>query len=125
MALIYAAAVSSAKKLGTGRFRKKGPSARHPAARTFQALRLVVNREQEALTQLLRDLPWLIRPRGRVALLTFHSGEEALVGEALRQQAAQGFWAEAPGEPLRPAPEEVRANPRARSARLWKVVRRE
>jgi 16S rRNA (cytosine1402-N4)-methyltransferase len=118
-----AAAVTSAKRLGTGRFRKKDPSTRHPAARTFQALRMVVNRELEALTQLLRDLPWLVRPGGRVALLTFHSGEETLVNAALREQAAQGFWREAPGEPLKPAPEEVRANPRARSARLWRVVR--
>ncbi|MCX5794608.1 MAG: 16S rRNA (cytosine(1402)-N(4))-methyltransferase RsmH [Elusimicrobia bacterium] len=118
-----AAAVGAAKGLGAGRFVKKDAFSAHPAARTFQALRIVVNSEHEALAQLLRDLPWLLRCGGRAALLTFHSGEEALVGEALRAQAAAGLWREPPAEPLRPSPEEVRLNPRARSARLWRVAR--
>jgi 16S rRNA (cytosine1402-N4)-methyltransferase len=117
------AAVAAAKKLGTGRLLKKDAFAAHPAARTFQAVRIVVNAEREALAQLLRDLPWLLRRGGRAALLTFHSGEETLVAEALRAQAAAGLWRALPGEPLRPAPEEVRLNPRARSARLWRAVR--
>ena len=118
-----ASAVGVAKGLGADRFAKKDASAKHPAARTFQALRIAVNAERESLSRLLRDLPALIRPGGRVALLTFHSGEEALVKAALDEQAAAGLWAAAPAVPLRPSPDEVRENPRARSARLWRVVR--
>lgn len=118
-----AAAVGVAKGLGAGRFVKKDASAKHPAARTFQALRIVVNSEREALSQLLRDLPSLLRPGGRVALLTFHSGEEALVGASLRKQAAAGLWTAPPAPPRRASPEEARENPRSRSARLWRVVR--
>jgi len=118
-----ASAVGVAKGLGPGRFVKKDASSKHPAARTFQALRIVVNSEREALSELLRDLPSLLRPGGRVAFLTFHSGEEALVSASLREQAAMGRWTAPPAEPRRASPEEVRENPRARSARLWRVVR--
>lgn len=118
-----ASAVGIAKNVGPQRVRKKSASSFHPATRTFQALRIVVNREHEALAQLLRDLPWLVRPGGRVALLTFHSGEEAIVGEALRTQAASGIWSAPPEDPRKPSPEETRENPRARSARLWRVTR--
>ncbi|MDE2140789.1 MAG: 16S rRNA (cytosine(1402)-N(4))-methyltransferase RsmH [Elusimicrobia bacterium] len=117
-----ASAVGVAKGLGPERFVKKDASSRHPAARTFQALRIAVNSERESLTALLRDLPSLMRSGGRVALLTFHSGEEALVKDALDEQAAAGLWT-APPLPLKASPEEVRENPRARSARLWHVVR--
>jgi 16S rRNA (cytosine1402-N4)-methyltransferase len=118
-----ASAVGIAKGLGPAKFVKKDASAKHPAARTFQALRIVVNAERESLSRLLRDLPALMRPGGRVAFLTFHSGEEALVGAALNEQAALGLWTAPPTEPRRASPEEIRANPRSRSARLWRVVR--
>ncbi len=118
-----ASAVCVAKGLGPGRFVKKDASTKHPAARTFQALRIAVNSEREALAQLLRDLPFLLRPGGRVAFLTFHSGEEALVRAALASQTAEGLWAAAPLEPRKASPEEVRENPRSRSARLWRAVR--
>jgi 16S rRNA (cytosine1402-N4)-methyltransferase len=118
-----ASAVQEAKGLGPGRFVKKDASSKHPAARTFQALRIAVNSERESLSRLLRDLPSLMRSGGRVAFLTFHSGEEALVSASLREQAAAGLWTAPPGEPRRSSPEEIRANPRSRSARLWRVVR--
>jgi len=118
-----AAAVGAAKGLGEGRFVKKDAFSRHPAARVFQALRIAVNSERESLARLLADLPSLVRPGGRAAFLTFHSGEETLVREALREQAARGLWRLPPAEPLKPSPEEVRENPRARSARLWRAVR--
>ncbi len=118
-----AAAVGAAKGLGAGRFVKKDASAKHPAARTFQALRIVVNSEREALSRLLRDLPSLMRPGGRVAILTFHSGEEALVAASLNEQAASGLWTSVPAGPRKASPEEIRENPRSRSARLWRVVR--
>lgn len=118
-----AAAVGVAKNLGEGRFLKKDAFSRHPAARTFQALRIVVNSERESLTRLLRDLPALVRSGGRAAFLTFHSGEEKLIQEGLRTQAAAGLWRAPLAEPRKPSPEEVRENPRARSARLWRAVR--
>jgi 16S rRNA (cytosine1402-N4)-methyltransferase len=118
-----ASAVQEAKGLPAGRFVKKDASAKHPAARVFQALRIAVNAERESLAKLLRDLPSLTRSGGRVALLTFHSGEEALVGAALNEQAAAGLWTSPPAAPLRASPEEIRANPRSRSARLWRAVR--
>jgi len=114
-----ASAVGQAKGFGPGRFVKKDASAKHPAARAFQALRIIVNSERESLKKLLADLPSLVKPGGRVALLTFHSGEEGLVGQALRDKP--GTWRLS--EPLKPSPEEVRENPRARSARLWRAVR--
>ncbi|TPW18908.1 MAG: 16S rRNA (cytosine1402-N4)-methyltransferase, partial [Elusimicrobia bacterium] len=119
-----AAAVTEAKGLGPGRARKADPFAPHPATRTFQALRIVVNSERESLVELLDALPRLLRPGGRAVLLTFHSGEEALVGKALSEHAAAGLWAEPVQAPLKPSPAEVRENPRARSARLWRAVRR-
>ena len=118
-----AAAVSAAKDLGAGRFLKKDAFSAHPAARTFQALRIVVNSEREALAQLLRDLPRLVRSGGRAAFLTFHSGEEKLVEDVLSAQAAAGLWRAPLDPPRKPSPEEVRENPRARSARLWRAVR--
>ena len=116
-------AVRAAKKLEAGALKKKTAFSSHPAARTFMALRIAVNGELQALGQLMRDLPWLMRPGGRVALLTFHSGEERQVAEAFRQQSALGLWAEAPLEPRKASGAEVRENPRARSARLWRAVR--
>jgi 16S rRNA (cytosine1402-N4)-methyltransferase len=118
-----ASAVGAAKGLGAGRFVKKDASSKHPAARTFQALRIVVNSERDSLATLLRDLPALVRPGGRAAFLTFHSGEETLVSETLRTQAAAGLWIAPIAEALKPSPQEVRENPRARSARLWCAVR--
>ncbi len=117
------AAVGFAKGLGPGPFKKKDAFAAHPATRVFQALRIAVNAERESLKRLLADLPALMKPGGRAVLLTFHSGEEKLVKDALQAQAAAGAWTAPPGEPLKPSPEETRENPRARSARLWRAVR--
>jgi 16S rRNA (cytosine1402-N4)-methyltransferase len=118
-----ASAVGVAKGFGAGRFVKKDASAKHPAARTFQALRIAVNAERASLARLLQDLPSLVRSGGRAALLTFHSGEEALVRDALQAQTAAGLWRSPLAEPRKASPEEVRENPRARSARLWRAVR--
>ena len=118
-----ASAVGEAKGLGPGRFLKKDASTKHPAARTFQALRIAVNSERESLAALLRDLPALLRPGGRAAFLTFHSGEEALVAEALQAQTAAGLWLAPLADARKASPEEVRENPRARSARLWSAIR--
>lgn len=95
----------------------------HPAARTFQVLRILVNRELANLTELLRVLPGVLRPGGRAAIISFHSGEDRLVKAAFRDGLHAGVWAEASPEPIRATFEEKTANPRARSAKLRWVRR--
>jgi 16S rRNA (cytosine1402-N4)-methyltransferase len=117
------AAVLAAKGLPGTRFRRATAFEAHPAARTFQALRIVVNREHEHLAQLLRDLPWIVRPGGRAAVITFHSGEQTRVRDAFERGAAEGLWRGPLAAPVAPTAEERRRNPRARSARLHVAVR--
>jgi 16S rRNA (cytosine1402-N4)-methyltransferase len=106
-------------KLRTGRRQWQS----HPAARTFQALRLLVNRELGNLQHLLRVLPQCLRPGGRVAIISFHSGEDRLVKAAFRAGFQAGVYERIAPEPLRASPEEKLANPRARSAKLrWAVA---
>jgi 16S rRNA (cytosine1402-N4)-methyltransferase len=90
----------------------------HPAARTFQALRILVNRELANLEQLLRVLPALLRPGGRAALISFHSGEDRLVKNAFRAGERAGLYEAVAPDPLRAGPAERAANPRSRSAKL-------
>lgn len=96
--------------------RRKGEARQHPAARTFQALRILVNDELHGLEQLLRVAPYCLNPGGRLGILSFHSGEHDRVHQALRRDAEAGLYAEFTAEPLQPAPAEVASNPRARSA---------
>lgn len=95
----------------------------HPAARTFQALRILVNRELKNLDELLRVLPACLRPGGRAAILSFHSGEDRRVKAAFRAGAQAGVYREVADEPLRPDWEERQSNPRSRSAKLRWAVR--
>jgi 16S rRNA (cytosine1402-N4)-methyltransferase len=90
----------------------------HPAARTFQALRILVNRERANLEQLLRMLPSCLRRGGRAAIISFHSGEDRLVKAAFRDGLRSGLYAEVAPEPVRATEAERLANPRARSAKL-------
>lgn len=90
----------------------------HPAARTFQALRILVNRELANLEQLLRVLPHVLRPGGRVAIISFHSGEDRLVKAAFREGQRSGLYAEISEDPIRAAFAEKTDNPRSRSAKL-------
>jgi 16S rRNA (cytosine1402-N4)-methyltransferase len=95
----------------------------HPAARTFQALRLLVNRELANLKQLLRVLPQVLRPGGRAAVISFHSGEDRLVKAAFREGFQAGIYSEVASDPLRADADEKLANPRSRSAKLrWAVL---
>ncbi len=106
---------------------------RHPATRTFQALRIAVNRELEELDALLRDLPGLLVPGGRVVAIAYHSLEDRRVkrafrdaeprcrcpAQALRCACGRPGWLRVlTRKAVRPSREEVAANPRARSARL-------
>jgi 16S rRNA (cytosine1402-N4)-methyltransferase len=90
----------------------------HPAARTFQALRILVNRELANLEQLLRVLPQLLKPGGCAAIISFHSGEDRLVKAAFRDGLRQGTYAAISPEPIRATFAERTANPRSRSAKL-------
>ncbi len=85
--------------------------------RVFQALRIAVNDELGALDALLRTLPSCLAPGGRVAILTFHSGEDRRVKKAFEDGRRQGIYAEV-GDVQRPPAAEVAANPRAASAKL-------
>jgi 16S rRNA (cytosine1402-N4)-methyltransferase len=86
--------------------------------RVFQALRIAVNDEFSALETLLRNLPMCLKPGGRVAILTFHSGEDRRVKHSFADGFRAGIYSEISNEVLRPTPEELRANPRSASAKL-------
>lgn len=105
----------------------------HPATRTFQALRIAVNDELEALNQALRQARDLLRPQGRLAVIAFHSLEDRLVKRFYQQEARDCLCPpEIPvcicehratlkvltPRPVRPSAEEIARNPRSRSARL-------
>ncbi len=91
-------------------------------ARTFQALRIDVNSEFEVLYSFLEKLDGILKPGGRVAVLTFHSGEDRLVKKAFKQLKRAGIYAEAADDVIRPSAEECRMNPRARSTKMrWAV----
>jgi len=96
----------------------KGKWVLHPAALTFQALRILVNRELANLEHLLRVLPVVLRPGGRVAIISFHSGEDRLVKNAFRAGLQAGVYDETSPDPIRAGFAERTANPRARSAKM-------
>lgn len=97
---------------------KKREWATHPAARTFQVLRILVNRELANLDHLLRILPTVLRPGGRAAVISFHSGEDRRVKQAFKQGLALGHYTSMADEPIRPGFSEQQNNPRSRSAKL-------
>jgi len=102
--------------------RKGEPTVRQqrirPTARVFQALRLLVNRELANLQELLRVLPWTLRPGGRAAIISFHSGEDRLVKAAFKEGQRSGVYGKVGDDPVRPTVGERMDNPRARSAKL-------
>ena len=86
--------------------------------RVFQALRIAVNEEFTALESLLRHLPSCLNPGGRVAIITFHSGEDRRVKKAFQAGLRDGTYADISEEVVRPGDDECRANPRASAAKL-------
>jgi 16S rRNA (cytosine1402-N4)-methyltransferase len=91
--------------------------------RVFQAIRIAVNEEFSALDTFLRRLPECLRPGGRVAILTFHSGEDRRVKHAFRDGTRAGLYSAINDEVLRASREEQRANPRSAPAKLRWAIR--
>jgi len=100
------------RSAGRSRYRK------HPATRTFQALRIAVNNELENLERLLGSGPALLNRDGRMAVISYHSLEDGLVKSNFRENAKLGVYTVITKKPIRPTGEEIAVNHRARSARL-------
>lgn len=90
----------------------------HPATRSFQALRIFVNRELDDLRALLETAPQLLKPGGRVVIISFHSLEDRIVKDAFREGVKQGHYRLLTKKPVTPGEEEIDRNPRSRSAKL-------
>lgn len=91
--------------------------------RVFQALRIAVNDEFGALDSFLRQLPACLKPGGRVAIMSFHSGEDRRVKRAFKEGIASGIYAEISDDVIRASMEEQRANPRSSPAKLRYAIR--
>lgn len=91
-------------------------------ARVFQALRIDVNSEYEVLDAFLQKLPAAMAPGGRIAILTFHSGEDRLVKKSFKEWKKAGVYSEIAEEVIRPSAQECARNSRARSTKMrWAV----
>ena len=90
----------------------------HPATRTFQALRIYVNRELDEIKALMEAAPKLLKPSGRLAVISFHSLEDRIVKDSLREGAQKGIWTILTKKPITAGEEEIERNPRSRSAKL-------
>jgi 16S rRNA (cytosine1402-N4)-methyltransferase len=96
----------------------------HPATRTFQAIRIFVNRELDDLKALLESVPKVLKPGGRVAIISFHSLEDRIVKDAIRDGAKAGIYEVLTKKPVTAADIEIDRNPRSRSAKLRAAERR-
>ena len=93
--------------------------------RTFQALRIDVNNEFEALYSFMEKLPGVLAPNGRAAVLTFHSGEDRIVKKFFKQDYKEGLYREISRDVIRPSQEECSRNSRARSTKMRWAIRSE
>jgi len=95
----------------------------HPATRTFQALRIFVNRELDDLRDLLKAAPRLLKPGGRIVIISFHSLEDRIVKDAFREAVKQGHYRLLTKKPVTASEQEIDRNPRSRSAKLRSAER--
>lgn len=105
--------------------KERNEAVKKACARTFQALRIDVNQEFEVLYQFMDKLPGVLAPGGRVAILTFHSGEDRLVKQAFKEGARAGIYSEVARDVIRPSKEECVRNPRAKSTKMRWAIRAE
>jgi 16S rRNA (cytosine1402-N4)-methyltransferase len=96
----------------------------HPATRTFQALRIYVNRELDEIKALFEAAPKLLKPSARLAVISFHSLEDRIAKDSLREGAQKGIWEILTRKPVTAGEEEIERNPRSRSAKLRAAERR-
>lgn len=111
--------IFAVKGISRRAWRERPPSDRgklHPAARTFQALRILVNDEMKSLSQFLRIAPYCLTPGGRIGIISFHSGEDRLVENSFQEGLESGVYSSICDQCVRPAAEEIAKNPRSRSA---------
>lgn len=102
--------------------KEKEEAVKKSCARTFQALRIDVNNEFEVLYEFLEKLPNVLTPNGRVAILTFHSGEDRLVKKSFKALKKQGVYSDVARDVIRPGKEECMRNPRAKSTKMrWAI----
>ena len=94
----------------------------HPATRTFLAFRIYINQELESLEQLLDFLPQVLKPGGRIVIITFQSLEDKIVKNKFRQMAKDKKLSLITKKPILPQFLEIRANPRSRSAKLRAAI---
>ncbi len=110
------------KALVTLPAKERDEAVKKSCARVFQALRIDVNSEFEVLYDFLEKLPEVLNPGARVAILTFHSGEDRLVKKSFKQLCKAGVYSEASEDVIRPTAAECARNPRAKSTKLrWAI----
>ena len=103
---------------------EKEDAIKKSCARVFQALRIDVNSEFEVLYSFLEKLPGILNPGARVAILTFHSGEDRLVKKSFKALYKEGVYSEISQDVTRPSMDEQRRNPRSKSTKLrWAIKR--
>jgi 16S rRNA (cytosine1402-N4)-methyltransferase len=90
----------------------------HPATRTFQALRIFVNQELQEIRALLEAAPNLLKPSARLVVISFHSLEDRIAKDSIREGAQKGIWNVLTRKPVTATEEEINQNPRSRSAKL-------
>jgi 16S rRNA (cytosine1402-N4)-methyltransferase len=96
----------------------------HPATRTFQAVRIAVNRELEDLEEAIVSAAERLKPEGRFVVLSYHSGEDRAVKTAFRRLTESGDFLDLHKKPQTPSAAEVASNPRSRSAKLRAIHKR-
>jgi len=99
------------------------PRRLHVATRTFQAIRIAVNDEMQALTEALPQAASLLAPGGRFGVISFHSGEDRIVKRSFRTLSQEGGYVDLEPAPIEATADEIQGNPRARSAKLRVIER--
>ena len=103
--------------------KEKKDTIKKTCQRTYQALRNDKNQEIEVLYEFMEKLPGALRPGGRVAILTFHSGEDKLVKQALKEGYKSGIYSDYAKDVIRPSAQECAAYGRARSTKMRWAIR--